>query len=120
MNPVHAMGVCHDQNGSILASMPACEIAMTARPSHAENGRDRRVGVTPTSNRRSSIRESPICNLQLALSPLGHGDEDIAAFAPEQDERRLAGLHLLQLARDLADVGHLLTVDLEDDIARLD
>jgi hypothetical protein len=32
MNPVHAIGVCQDQNGSILAKRPASETRMIPRP----------------------------------------------------------------------------------------
>ena len=41
----------------------------------------------------------------------------VGAVAPDQQECRLARLHLLQLARDLADVADLLPVDLEDHVA---
>jgi hypothetical protein len=38
--------VCQDQNGSILASMPASEIAMSPRPHQAEAGNRREVSVS--------------------------------------------------------------------------
>ena len=45
MNPVHAIGVFHDQNGSICASVAASETIMIARPIDG-----RQVHVTRTLN----------------------------------------------------------------------
>src|SRR3989337_836967 len=77
MKPVQAIGVCHDQKGSSFASMPASEIAMIPRPTNAEAGKRRLMGVR---------------SLQLA-----HGDEHVVAVSPDEHEDRLPGLRLLQL-----------------------
>src|SRR5687767_5398403 len=97
MKPVHAIGVCQDQNGSILASMPASEIAMIPRPTIAESG-----------NRRIDSKLS-----------FRHRHEHVVAVAPHEHERGLAVLHFLELSRDLADVLHLLAVHFEDDVAEI-
>ena len=49
-----------------------------------------------------------------------HRDEHLLAVAPNQQERRSAGADFLQFARDLRHGRDLLTVDLEDHVARDD
>jgi len=37
MNPVHAIGVFHDQNGSMWSSVAVSETTMIAKPIHGRN-----------------------------------------------------------------------------------
>src|SRR5919198_1391508 len=89
-----------------------------------------RAAISSRSTHRDVHEKGPRKNSSAAPSVLGprsstflllpHRDEVLLPLAPHEQERRLTGLHFLELALRLADAHHLLPVDFEDHVARLD